>query len=231
MEISNAGKVAIGKQEELWTFLITGPKDATLVLIGKPVPSSERLVVSPAENPASNTVAVRVGSLEPHEFFNVRLIVVNASDASTPSFDPSTSLAGLPKPILAHDSPEARATLRVAPWLLTVFFLGLMFSIWITEGPRVSAINKAAGKYRVRPEAVPKFSKRVRAGYWLVKDELVPRGKNELPFEDFVAQLQKEAPDLFATDTDTSDTEYPPIGVRDVLRWLLFSLICAIYMP
>ncbi len=126
IQISNAGKVAIGRQEERWTFRIMGPSEATLMLVGEPQRSSKRLVVSPAENPAGNIVAVQVGSLEPREFFDVRLIVVNASDASTPSLHVSTSLAGLPEPILTDASPEERAGSKLDPWLWAVLFAALM---------------------------------------------------------------------------------------------------------
>jgi len=145
MEISNAGKVAIGRQEERWTLRITGPTEATLLLVGKPgevgkpVPSSERLVVSPADSPATNIVAVQIGSLEPRDFFNVRLIVVNASHPSTPSLDVSTSLAGLPEPILTHESPEIRATDKVWPWLFAVLYGLLMYEAIRTRHIAVAA--------------------------------------------------------------------------------------------
>ena len=117
MEISNAGKASIGTQEELWTFTVTGPVGATLLSVGEVQRSSDRIVVSPAPSSSPNTIAFRVGSLEPREFFEVRFIVANASPSSYPAFQVDTSLRGLPRPILADSAPEKRAARKVVPWI------------------------------------------------------------------------------------------------------------------
>ena len=127
MQISNAGKAPIGTQEQPWILRIAGPPEAKLVLVGEPHRSSRRLVVSPEDSAAANTVAVRVGSLEPREFFDVRFIVANASDVSNPSFQVSTSLRGLPDPILTHSSPAERAAQKLAPWFWALCFAILMY--------------------------------------------------------------------------------------------------------
>ena len=124
MQISNSGKATIGRQEEPWTFRVTGPPEAKLVLVGELRRSSNRLVLSPTQSSAANVVAVNIGALEPREFFEVRFIIANASN---PSFQVGTSLRGLPDPIQTDASPVERAAAKLAPWFWAALFALLMY--------------------------------------------------------------------------------------------------------
>jgi hypothetical protein len=115
MRISNCGKLAIGSQEQRWIFHVTGPREAMLMLIGDPRGISKRLVLSQSNNAAANAVDVQVGSLEPREFFDIHFIVANASDPY-PRLSASTTLQGLPEPIVTDSSPAESAGAKLTPY-------------------------------------------------------------------------------------------------------------------
>jgi hypothetical protein len=131
--ISNAGKVEIGSQDKQWTFQITGPREAILSIIGEPLPSSKRLVVKVEQRSGMDRIAVQVGLFEPREFFDIRFIVANASDASRypSSLKVSTTLVGLPEPLLTNVPPEERAFSILLPWLFGVLYVGFIALVTI----------------------------------------------------------------------------------------------------
>lgn len=131
MQVSNAGKASIGTQEGTWTLSITGAAGTTLVSVGDALRSSDRIVVTPAPSPSTNTIVFRVGLLEPREFFETRFIVANAPPGRFLAFQVDTSLKGLPPPILADSAPEKRAARKVVPWIW-----GALFALLILEAIR-----------------------------------------------------------------------------------------------
>ncbi len=132
MRISNGGKLAIGSQEQRWIFHVTGPREAMLRLIGEPHGSSKRLVLSQANSPAANAVDVQIGSLEPREFFDIHFIVANASDPY-PRLSASTTLQGLPEPIVTDSSPAESAGAKLAPYFWGTLYLLLIVGLIVNR--------------------------------------------------------------------------------------------------
>ena len=147
MNISNFGKTTIGGQQEPWVLQITGPPEATLKMLG-PSANSKRLVLSGSDGPIPNVVTASVGSLEPREFFDLRFIVVNATHPTYPLLKVSTSLHGLPPPVLTYESPAARGAHRLLLWLWAALFLAMMYE---------------AIRDRHRPEKAPKLFENVKS--------------------------------------------------------------------
>lgn len=114
LDITNVGKAAIGEQTEPWTLQVSGPPEATLVVLDTSALGKARTVLAQADSPAQNAIALRIGVLEPRAAVQTRLLVLNAEDPS-PQLRATSSLLGLPQPPpVAEVSPHQRVS-----WPLT----------------------------------------------------------------------------------------------------------------
>jgi hypothetical protein len=129
LNISNVGKASIGQQTEPWTLQVSGPPEATLVVLDLSALVEARTVVSQADSPAQNAIALRIRLLMPHAVIQTRLVVPNADNP--PRLLATSSLVGLPQPpAVTEFSPNKLVALRLTGWLWPAFAALLAFELF-----------------------------------------------------------------------------------------------------
>jgi hypothetical protein len=129
LNISNVGKASIDQQTEPWTLQVSGPPEATLVVLDLSALVEARTVMSQADSPAQNAIALRIGLLMPHAAIQMRLLVLNADDPP-PRLLATSSLPGLPQPpAVTEFSPNKLVALRLTGWLWPAFAALLAFEL------------------------------------------------------------------------------------------------------
>jgi hypothetical protein len=131
--ISNVGKTSVGEQTEPWTLRLSGPPEATLVLLDTSVLGKAKTVLAQAESPAQNEIVLHIGLLQPHGGVQARLIVLNANNAP-PELRATSSLLGLPQPpgvteLSPHDLISLRLRGQLSLLLWPVFGALLAFEL------------------------------------------------------------------------------------------------------
>jgi hypothetical protein len=121
MRVTNEGKSFIGLQDRQWDLVLSHPAAEIVRVIDAPVASGARLNVSVAQSAAANEARVRMGALERRQTVEFRLLLLNASRPLRGGLRVSTTLEGIPGPLLTHRSPQERLSDRLVPFAFTSF--------------------------------------------------------------------------------------------------------------
>jgi hypothetical protein len=153
VEITNTGKSPVGTQEGRWTLELAGsPPTATFdaARIEQPPPSKAVLALNP--NPAKNVVSVSVGLLDPYQTVHLRIMVLNAGDKRI-SFEPTSSLRGLPAPKVTDRTFVERTTDMLVTPLAFAALASIIVSFYLERRRR-------------SPEQIKKARERPRWKRW-----------------------------------------------------------------
>jgi hypothetical protein len=130
LDVSNPGKESIGLQSQPWTLTLTGPQETNMVVLGLSRGGSSKTKATVNANPMTNKVSFQIGLLQPHDYLEVNLIILNAADPRYPKLTASTSLLGLQDPIVNSESPVTRAAEKTIWVFVGISCLALLSGVY-----------------------------------------------------------------------------------------------------
>jgi len=111
-------------QERQWDLSLSHPSAEVVRALDQPKPGADRMSISIVLSSAQNEARFRLGVMEHRQNMSLRLLLLNSSKPlSVRDLKVTTTLAGIPRPLVTNDSPQVRLAYRLFPFAFCAFFI------------------------------------------------------------------------------------------------------------